>query len=479
MSATEPTHASALIRYGALRAPLALLELPLFVLLPAYYAERLGLELAAVGSVLFAARALDAVADPLIGASLDRQADLHRWRRIIWLALPVLVLAYAALFFPPDGVSIAAWLAITSVMTYLAWSVVSITHQAWGARLGDTDAQRVRVTAWREGAGLVGVLASAALLVPDRVPALVTLFALGALGAGVLLAWAPMPAQPSAGAQLKGFEPQVKGFESQVVGSGHQVSGDVDTHRHDGHRPITQADSPWQGFAQLWRDTGVRWTLIVFLVNGIASAIPATLLLFFVSDILRTPELTPQFLLSYFVAAAVGMPVWARLSARLGLKAAWLLGMAISIAAFIWAWGLGAGDSTAFFVVCIATGFALGADLAVPPALLATVLAAPQAPKDRNGAAFGLWNLATKFNLAAAAGLALPALGLLGYVPGGAESARGAADSLGSGALDAAQGMLSGATALALMYAVLPCLLKLLAGLVLMLAPIPRSSNTR
>ena len=471
MSAPNPTNAPALIRYGALRAPLALLELPLFVLLPAYYAERLGLELAAVGSVLFAARALDAVSDPLIGASLDRQTDPARWRRIIWLALPVLVLAYAALFLPPQGVPIAAWLAVTSVITYLAWSVVSITHQAWGARLGNTDAERVRITAWREGAGLVGVLASAALLIPDRVPALVALFALGALGAGVLLIWAPLPAMVSPETRAPG--PETQGSERGTHSPG---SAWPNVRAPDHHQPGGRSGSPWSGFAELWGDTGVRWTLIVFLLNGIASAIPATLLLFFVADVLQTPDLTPQFLLSYFVAAAAGMPLWARLSARLGLKAAWLLGMAIAVAAFIWAWGLGRGDSTAFFVVCIATGFALGADLAVPPALLATVLAAPQAPKDRNGAAFGLWNLATKFNLAAAAGLALPVLGLLGYVPGGAASATQAVSPQAAHGADAAvvtDALLSGTTALALMYAVLPCVLKLLAGLVLVLAPIP------
>jgi glycoside/pentoside/hexuronide:cation symporter, GPH family len=34
------------------------------------------------------------------------------------------------------------------------------------------------------------------------------------------------------------------------------------------------------------------------------------------------------------------------------------------------------------------------------------------------GAYFGWWNFATKFNLALAAGLTLPLLGLLGYTPG-------------------------------------------------------------
>ena len=98
-----PLGRSGLAAYGALRAPLALLELPLFVLLPAYYAERLGLELVAIGSLLFAARAIDAIADPVIGASLDRNPDALRWRRIIWLALPVLVLAYACPLYTSDA----------------------------------------------------------------------------------------------------------------------------------------------------------------------------------------------------------------------------------------------------------------------------------------------------------------------------------------------------------------------------------------
>ena len=42
----------ALLSYGFLRAPLALLELPLFVLLPAFYGREAGLSLALVGLVL-------------------------------------------------------------------------------------------------------------------------------------------------------------------------------------------------------------------------------------------------------------------------------------------------------------------------------------------------------------------------------------------------------------------------------------------
>ena len=66
------------------------------------------------------------------------------------------------------------------------------------------------------------------------------------------------------------------------------------------------------------------------------------------------------------------------------------------------------------------------------------------------GAYFGLWNFANKMNLALAAGLALPVLEALGYAPGARDAT----------ALDA----------LAFAYAVLPCLLKLAAAALLLVA---------
>jgi Na+/melibiose symporter-like transporter len=63
------------------------------------------------------------------------------------------------------------------------------------------------------------------------------------------------------------------------------------------------------------------------------------------------------------------------------------------------------------------------------------------------GAFLGWWSLATKLNLALAAGTALPLLGLWGYVPGGQAPA----------ALQA----------LTWAYVVLPCVLKLCAAVAL------------
>ena len=191
-----------------------------------------------------------------------------------------------------------------------------------------------------------------------------------------------------------------------------------------------------------------RALLAVFVVNGIASAVPATLLLFFVQDRLQAPaSWEPLFLGAYFLCAALAIPLWLRLVARLGLARTWGLGMVLSIAVFVFASGLGAGDNAAFLVVCALSGVALGTDLALPGALLAGVIAASGDRGRSEGAYFGWWNFATKLNLALAAGLALPALSALGYVPGTRDPA----------ALQT----------LSIAYCLLPCALKLLAATLL------------
>jgi GPH family glycoside/pentoside/hexuronide:cation symporter len=401
----------ALAAYGGLRMPLALLELPLFVLLPAFYGQQMGMSLALVGAVLFGARMIDAVTDPMIGAGLDRTRHRFSPRRWILVAAPLMFVGFIAMLNPPEASSaqLAIWLALSSILTYVAWSAVSIAHQAWGSGLAFDDRGRVRVTGVREAFGLAGVLVSALLLDPSRVGPLSVLFGLLLLAALLVLTRAPLPwvAPRGSGAARAGFWRQMR--------------------------------------EPLRADRGFRRLLAAFMLNGTATAIPATLVLFFVADVLNAPGQAPFFLFLYFVAGALGMPAWIAVGARLGLRFAWLLGMGAAVLAFIWAWALGEGDTTAFALICILSGLALGADLAMPSALLARRIASAGCAGRDEGAYFGIWSLATKLNLAIAAGAGLTLLEILGYRPGS-----------------------GGPTwALSLAYAALPCVLKLGAALLL------------
>ena len=396
------------LSYGLMGLPLAFVALPLYVQLPNHYATAFGIPLATLGALLLGARLLDAVADPFIGRACDRwlgaspQAAL--WRAL--LAAVVLAAGFHALFFPAvqGQTALLTWCGLMLAVTYLSYSVLSVLHQAWGARLGGDEGQRSRIVSWREGLALLGVLVASVLPAVAGLGVASAVFAL-ALAVGLVAWWrAPVP-------------------------------------------PRAAEASPAVSMAEPLRTPAFRRLLAVYLVNGIASAVPATLVLFFIRDRLQAAAFEPLFLASYFAAGALSMPLWVKLVARIGLARAWLAGMGLAIVSFVWAAALGSGDVVAYTAVCVASGVALGADLALPGALLAGVVQRAGHGGRLEGAYFGWWNFATKLNLALAAGVALPLLQLLGYTPG--------------------QQQPQALQALTVTYCLLPCGLKLLAATLL------------
>jgi Na+/melibiose symporter-like transporter len=400
---------STLAAYGLFGMPLAMAALPLYVHLPKFYGDHLGVDLAVLGSVLLVLRLADGVVDPLLGVLSDRGGARKRW---LLLAAPLLALGMVALFMPLPRAEapLIAWLSLALALVYSAFSLATINHQAWGAELSSDPVERTRITAVREGLALVGVVIAAVLpgfLGGDdgglaRFALVFAVFTL--VCAAITVTLTPNTrAAPIASATRQSFRLLLS-------------------------RPLA--------------DLLFRRLLLVFMLNGIAAAIPATLVLFFIADVLDAESRQGMFLALYFIAGAAGMPLWVRLSARIGKAYAWLAAMLVAIAAFVWASRLGAGDTTAFTVICVLSGIALGADLALPPSLLADVIGR-RGRMEATGSYFGLWTLATKLNLALAAGIALPLLSALGYAPGGRDQAA--------------------LTALAIVYAFVPCVLKLAA----------------
>ena len=285
------------LAYGLLGLPLAFVALPLYVILPNHYATEFGIPLATLGALLLGARLLDAVVDPFIGRWLDGWFGRSITRVLAFAAAAsvLLALGFRGLFFPPQSVrsepaSLLLWCALLLALTYLSYSVISVLHQAWGARLGGDDAQRARIVSWREGLALLGVLVASVL------PSVAGLSVAGAvftaaLMVGVWALWrAPRPKAATREADAAAAMPHTL----------------------------------WQPLAT----PAFRRLLGVYLVNGVASAVPATLVLFFIRDRLQAPAWEPLFLASYFAAGVLSMPLWLRLVARFGLAPTWQIGRA-------------------------------------------------------------------------------------------------------------------------------------------------------
>ncbi|MFM2240138.1 MAG: hypothetical protein RJA69_1512 [Pseudomonadota bacterium] len=400
-----------LLSYGLLGLPLAFVAMPLYVHLPHVYATQHGMALSTLGSLLLLARLFDAVMDPWLGRWGDQA--YARSPRLALLAAAVaaggLLLGMVLLFFPlwNPADNPASVLAVL-MLTYAGYSLLSIVHQSWGARLGGDETQRARIVAWREGFGLAGVMAASILPAWLGWGEWIAVF-----GLALLAGWWGLSRCPAPVARVAG----------------------------------TSASLTRLALLRPWRHTPWRWLMAVFVLSGLSSALPATLVLFFIQDRLQAPTLQPLYLATYFMAAAASLPIWMALVRRWGLMRAWLTGMVLAVVVFVWTAGLSPGNVWAFGWVCALSGLALGADLALPGALLAGMIIRQGDSGQHEGAYFGWWNLASKLNLALAAGLALPLLDRLGYQPGTTSP--------------------DGLQALTFSYAVLPCMLKMLAAGVL------------
>jgi glycoside/pentoside/hexuronide:cation symporter, GPH family len=393
------------LRYGALGFALAFVALPLYVVLPNHYATVYGVPLASLGLVLLGARLFDALLDPWVGRFADHlliRSAGAAWR-VAALASVGLALGFYGLFAPPAAQSsnaLLVWCSALLALTYLSYSLITVIHQA-------------RIIAWREALGLLGVLTASILPVWLGVQATSAALMLALVVGMAMLRWAPTV------------------------------------------RAHSTTPTPAIALLMPLKTPAFQRLLGVYLVNGIASAIPATLVLFFINDRLQAPQYQALFLGSYFAAGALSMPLWLRLVTRIGLARSWLVGMVLTVLVFISAAFLGVGDVLAFTLVCIGSGVALGADLCLPSAMLTRVIAQAGHAGRAEGAYLGWWHFATKLNLALAAGLALPALALLGYAPG--------------------QQNPSALNALSAAYCVLPCVLKLIA--IALLAFQPKGSS--
>ena len=391
--------------YGLLSLPLAFAALPIYVHVPRYYADAAGMELSLLGVILLGARLVDAGIDPWLGWLADRVSR----PRMVAISLLPFVLGFVALLNPPAEY-VSLWLLGALAVTYLGYSAATVAYQAWGADIGETSGQRTRLTASREGFGLVGVVLASAL------PGLLATD----LNDGIArLSWVLPPLLLLA--VLATFSRASTGFLQATASN----------------QPLLRS------LKQVLADLPFRRLLFVFVANGIAAALPATLFLFFVADVLQMEKASGPLLAVYFVSGAASLPAWVRLSARLGRVMAWLLAMGLSIVAFGGASVLGAGDVWPFALICVASGLALGADLALPAAIAADL----GERQGQAGACFGVWNFVAKLNLALAAGVSLPLIGALGYVAGGSDE--------------------GGLAALTFAYALLPLAFKALAAVLL------------
>ena len=406
------------VSYGAPAAPLALAGLPLAVYLPVIYADSdgFGLSLAVVGTLLMLSRISDVVTDPLIGYLSDRWKT--RWgRRKPWVFVgtPIFAIGMWLLFVPPFEFSDITvfgetfsngyiWLFVTLTVFFIGSTIKDIPFSAWGAELSSNYNERSLIMSWREGLGTVGSLVSA------FTPLTILFFGLveptDAAFVLVLVMCILMP--------IINLNCLVGVPEWRVV-------------------EVEQRIGVIAGLKIVSKNYPYVLLVLVFGFGAIGSAMTNSLSLFFVMHVMLIEELYGVYLAPYFVCQIAAIPLWFKLSRRIGKHKAtmWAVGWYALWSSFIplimvapveWfglfdvaglIWILPAGlEATAvdyladvdsgklpiYLVVMCLKGSAIGALSALPFAMCADVidLDTAQTGQRRAGAYMAIWSMVRK-----------------------------------------------------------------------------------
>ena len=415
MSEPPPTKLE-LFQYGLLALPLAFAGLPLYVHAPDFYTRDLGLSIGLIGIILLAIRLFDAFQDPFLGYVSDKYASARF--KIISLGAAMLTGGMAAVFYGPAlGIPAAIWFTLSMILATTGFSIVTINLNMIGGLWHDEPGQRTRISAWREAITLVGLLIASVL--------------------------------PAA---LQNFKPAEEAFRilfwvfGVIMMAGFIMFTRFMSRISPGHK-ITKSDTKkGLSFLPILLGPDKHFFGVCFLTH-LAAAMPGVMVLFFIKDYLDAGNLAGLFLLLYFVAGAALMAVWVRLAGKVGKERAWLASMLLAVATFVWAYFLQPGDIVAYGIICVLSGMALGADLALPPSILADRITRTKSEAEATQY-YALLAFIPKTAIAMASGVSFLILDNLGFVPGTENTPE----------------ILSGVIVL---YALVPCLIKLGAALYL------------
>jgi Na+/melibiose symporter-like transporter len=365
--------------------------LPLALFVPAFYADDLGVPLAAVGAAIAASRLLDVVTDPLIGISSDRLV-LGRGRRKPWMLLgaPVFAVALWHVFVPGAGAS-ASYLLGWSALLHLGFTMLDLPHKAWGAELSADYDERSRITSWREALSTAGQVALLGILV-----------------------WLETQGVRDAPDQLRGIALVVViALPLLVVAA---VLGVPEGHREGSARERLRSLAALRLVVR--NPAFVRMVgCVVLFVSGIA--IQGTLHRLVLVDVMGDESRFLPMILIENVATLAAVPIWLRISMRIGKHralAAAALWMAVLSLPLVF---LRAGDTWTLIAWIAVRGSSFASILFLSNSMAADVIDVDTlaSGEQRSGLYFAVWGMVTKFSLAFGIllGTALPAA--FGYDP--------------------------------------------------------------
>lgn len=385
------------IAYAAPAAALAVIGIPVYVYIPKFYTDVVGINVALLGYILFSVRIFDAVTDPLIGYVSDRtRSRFGRRRPYIAIGAIFVAIMMVLLFNPPYASPFfeTIWFGCTIYALFLFWTIVTVPYESLGPEITFDYHERTSLFGIRDGFLIAGTLMAASA------PALVQfIFGLS---------------EDADGERVKFYWISIL-YAPLLIGTCWWC---VAAFKERNPKASIEPLKLLSGLRSVFANRPFIILLIAYTISAIGNNLPATLILFYVQYVLQS-DLADFFLLLYFVTGIIFLPGWIYLARQTGKKLAWLSSMALNTGAFVGVFFLGPGDALLYGVLVFLSGIGFGATLAIPSAIQADVIDYDEllTGERREGQYIGLWSISKKFAAAIGIGAGLSILGMAGYTP--------------------------------------------------------------
>ncbi len=367
---------------------------PLTLYVPAMYSEEFGLSLVAVGLVFTAIRFADMAWDPAVAILLDKtQTRFGRRRPWVVAALPIILLAIVWIYMPGrvvDGQVTSLYLFVGLGILYVGQTFYGLSHGAWGAELSTDYHERSRIQAFGEWIGTAGgiailgipiffeVFVDAERLSP-RVEAMAW-FALVVIPVSVALSVLVVPERRVVPRTRTRFLPALK----VLFTNPHLVR-------------IAIIDT------LVWIQFGVLGSLMVF----------------FVKYWIQVPQATTTVVLISHVGTLAAIPLWTKISKRVGKHRALGIAYAVHLVAHLLYPLIGQGDIVFYWALNLVGG--LGA---VSAAFLLRSITVDlvdydnwKSGEERTALFFAVLSTTSRIGPSIAVGITFPLLAFLGFDP--------------------------------------------------------------
>ncbi|MFM7558428.1 MAG: MFS transporter [Alphaproteobacteria bacterium] len=398
------------LNYSILALPLSFVGLPIYINVTDFYIRYFQVNIAILAGIILLVRLVDTFQEPALGLFSDylqRKKISHQ--KIIFVSSFFLAFSFFALFNPPEFLSktlILLWITAFMLLTYSFYNLLLVNYESLAIVIAKNSQERVAINSAKEFCGLIGILLASAL--PQILKLFIQNEKLSYFSLTLIFAFLLF-------FTIFFFFRKVK-INQEVKAQKFVI------------KKILQ---------QIFRTENFPTLMIIFFINALAVSMPASVISFYVNDVLKQSEKIGIFLTIYFLSAGFFMIFWKNLANKIGKIKCWLISICGSILTFIFAYFVQAENYYWFYAICGFSGIFLGADLIMPPALLSELI---HRQHDKISSFVAFWGMINKAGLMLASFLSLMALSLVGFE---AKNANG--ESL---------------FIIPILYAIIPCILK-------------------